>query len=377
MFLINVNMLKKKYTIYFKGKTKAWRFLAIFAASLLSGFMAIAVINYNINPLRYNTNAHSKVANYLSKGLNYEIFDPNINWRMLRREHIRQMPTNPEIIVFGGSRFQEASSKLVKNKSFYNAFIHSDYLEDMFALTKLLLDAKRLPKTLILSVRYQTFVPFEKRDSNDWLTFASEYRAMAKSLSVTTPSLFKTFSLEDWTELFSVEALKQQLELRRSVASQPGPTKEALSKEFDLIKADGSMAWSAKHQKLFTEKYALKDALNKFKRNEKKRLETDPELVVALGKLIEFLQSQGTRVVFAQTPFHPVYYSKILNTPYGEDLQRIEMEAHRLAKAHNTIAVGSFDPNKIGCPVSTFIDWHHANGDCLVKIFNAIPELGN
>jgi hypothetical protein len=220
-------------------------------------------------------------------------------------------------------------------------------------------------------------VPFEKRDSNQWLTFAPEYRAMTKHLGLTPTSWSKTFpsQVQEWGSLFSVEVLKQQIELRRNARSQPGPSKDTFSEEFDVIKADGSMNWSGKHQKIFTAEYALDDALSKAERNKAKRLEIDPALVAGLGKLIEFLQSQGTRVVLAQTPFHPVYYLKMANKSYGEGLRRIEKEAYHLAETHNALAVGSFDPEKVGCPTSTFIDWHHANQDCLAKIFNTIPNL--
>jgi hypothetical protein len=56
-------------------------------------------------------------------------------------------------------------------------------------------------------------------------------------------------------------------------------------------------------------------------------------------------------------------------------LQRIEAQAYDLAQTHNVVAVGSFNPEKIGCSASMFIDWHHANQECLAKIFNAIPNL--
>lgn len=363
--------------ITFFKKNQGWKYLTIFLGGLLIVFASVAISNYYLNPLMYNSSYHRQVASYLAKGYNYEIFDPNINWRLLRREHIREMTNTPDILLFGGSRFQEASSKLVPNKSFYNAFIHSDYYEDVLALTKILLDAKRLPKTLILSVRYQTFVPFDKRNSNEWLTFAPEYRTLATELQLTSTSWLQTFptQLQDLGNLFSVEAMKEQIKSRQNTSSSPKETKEIFSEEFDIIKTDGSMNWSGKHQKKFTSEYALKDSSKKAKLNQGKQLEINSTLVEGFGKLIDFVQSQGTRVILVQTPFHPAFYSKVSNQPFGKDLQRIEAQAYDLAQAHNVVAVGSFNPEKIGCSASMFIDWHHANQECLAKIFNAIPNL--
>ncbi len=351
-----------------------WKYLILFFGGLATFFGAVAVANYNFNPLMYSSSSNRKVASYLSQGLNYQIFDPNLDWRLLRREQISQMNKTPDVIVFGGSRWQEATSNLVKGKSFYNATIHNDYFEDMLAFSKILLDAKRLPKTLMLSIRFDTFTPIEKRSSDLWLTFLPEAQSMAKQLDIVTPS-WKRFNSEYWTSLFSIEALKQQIEFRLNTSLRPGLTQNLMSEELDLIRSDGGLVWSEKHQKLFTFDSALNDAKNQFDKDKVKRLEFDPIAVAGLGKLIDFLHSQGVRVVLAQTPFYPTYYSSIIKTPYGKDLQRIEAEIYRLAKEHNALVAGSFDPQKVGCPASTYIDFNHAHEDCLLKVFEAIPGL--
>ena len=367
--------MKVNFTKRLQGEIQWWKYLLLLCGGLATLFAAVGIANYNLNPLMYSSGSNKKVAKYLSQGLNYQVFDPNLDWRLLRREHLRQMPETPEVIVFGGSRWQEATSKLVKGKSFYNAVVHNDYFEDMAGFTQILVDAKRMPKTLILSVRYDTFTPIEKRSSDLWLTFLPEYQAMAKRLGLPTPSWLETFSSRYWTSLFSVEALKQQIDLRLNTSSRPGPIKESFSEEFDIMRSDGALTWSRKHEKKFTSESALKDAKKRAEKDKTKRLKVNPDSVAGLAKLLKFLNSQGTRVVLAQTPFHPAYYSSISNTPYGKDLQRIEAEAHRLAKEHGALAVGSFNPDKLGCPASTFIDYHHANQECLVKIFQAIPDL--
>ncbi len=194
-------------------------------------------------------------------------------------------------------------------------------------------------------------------------------------LGLAIPSAQETFSSRYWTSLFSVDAFKQQIELRLNTNSQPGVTKETLNDEFDIIRSDGALTWSKKHQKRFTSETALNDAKKKADANKTKRLEISQNNVSGLGKLLDFLNRQGTRVILAQTPFHPAYYSSIADTPYGKDLQRIEAETNRLAKEHGVLAVGTFNPDKVGCTTSNFIDYHHANQDCLANIFNSIPDL--
>lgn len=86
-------------------------------------------------------------------GYNYAVFDSNIDLHGLRREHIKRLQEPRQVVLFSGSRFQEAVPALFPGQSFYNANIHSDYIEGAMAITELLLRHQRLPDTFILSVQ--------------------------------------------------------------------------------------------------------------------------------------------------------------------------------------------------------------------------------
>ena len=141
----------------------------------------------------------------------------------------------------------------------------------------------------------------------------------------------------------------------------------------DVIGADGSLRWSQEHLQKFTPEYARKDALKYLEQNRNKKLVIDSQELLALERLLALLNQKGVQVVLAQTPFHPAYYREIADTPYGQGLRQIEVEAERIATAYGAVAIGSFDPDRIGCPESMFIDWHHAVPECLQKIFAAMP----
>jgi hypothetical protein len=42
--------------------------------------------------------------------------------------------------------------------------------------------ANRLPRTMVLSIRYQTFMPHDRRNSDMWKAFTPEARGMADRL---------------------------------------------------------------------------------------------------------------------------------------------------------------------------------------------------
>ena len=130
-------------------------------------------------------------------GRNYAVLDANLDLRAIHREHIRQMRETPDIVIVGGSRWQEAAVALVPGWKSLNAFVHNDYYEDLLATTELLQRYNRLPKTLMLSIRFVSFQPNDIRASSQWKEYGEEYRAMARTLGLTDPGWLATFRIRE------------------------------------------------------------------------------------------------------------------------------------------------------------------------------------
>jgi len=164
----------------------ARRFLAALVAVVGAGVLLIAGANYFLDPLHFSASGKGQVAAVLLSGKNYAVFDANMDFRGLRREAIAQMTRTPDVIVFGGSRFELATPDLFPGKTFYNGFVHNDMFEDLVAFSGLLYEHKRLPKNLVLTVRYKTFLPIDPvlREMNEFKVFWSEYRSMACCLGI-------------------------------------------------------------------------------------------------------------------------------------------------------------------------------------------------
>ncbi len=348
--------------------------LFIFLGVVIIVLSLIAIANYHLDSMVYKESHKALVAAVLETGKNYSIYDPNIDMRGLRREHLNITQQPVEVMISGGSRWQVASSEMFLGKTFYNAHIHSDMLEDMFAIAELLTENDILPDMLIMSVRYMTFSPVEKKNSALWLNFVPEYRKMANRLNVDTHSWVDTLQVKRWFDLLSVKGLWNQINYRISNTHSPAPTDNYSMESLDVLGADGSLRWSTKHQKEFNVDYALNDSQQRIEKNKKKKLYIDPNAVKALENLIRYLQEQNVRVVLAQTPFHPAFYEGIQGTEYMRGLEKIEAEAHRLANKFHFDAVGSFDATKLGCTADMFMDWHHANVNCLQKVTDSIPN---
>lgn len=339
---------------------------------VIAAIALTAVLNARLNPMVYRPVHMAWIGEQMEQGKNIAIYDPNINWRALRREQIQGLDETPQVVVSGGSRWQEAAASHVPGKTFFNAHGHSDYNEDFFAIVHLLEQNGRMPETLVLSLRYRIFEPVELRSHTGWREWAPEYRAMADKLDLESHSASETHKMAHWTALLSVEDLWGQIRLRSNAEEIAGPTDAHTFKTLDVIGSDGSLRWSDENTALFTPDFAENDAKKRLARFVDFDLQIDEGMVADVDVLLSYLKDQNVNVVLAQTPFHPAFYDGIQGTKFGETLAAIDAIGDRYAETYGIQKVGSFDPHELGCPREEFIDWHHGTPDCLAKVFDQI-----
>src|SRR5438046_5519926 len=230
----------------------AKRFLAAVSAVVGSGVWSIAGANYFLDPLHFSAPGIRQVAAVLLAGKNDAVFDANMDFRGLRREAIAQMTQTPDVIVFGGSRFELATPDLFPGKSFYNGFVHNDVFEDLVAFSGLLYEHKHLPKNLVLTVRYKTFLPIDPvlRETDEFKLFWSEYLSMADRLGIPKESWLDVVPLGYWSHLLSVDNIVRHVSYRLDGTRQ-GPTDAAQMDDMDVIHAAGASGLPTEHSATF------------------------------------------------------------------------------------------------------------------------------
>lgn len=353
------------------------KWLAVLLCGVLVILGGIAFANYKLNPLIFSKAEQVAVAETLMSGSNVMIVDSNIDWRGIRREHIQRMNYTPEVLIFGGSRWQEATSDALPDKKMYTAFAQNDHLEDMMALTELLYSAKRMPRTLVLSVRFATFELLDKRVAWWWKTLAPEYLAMGRRLEVETRPWWEWMPYEKWQSLFSMELLMAKAEQYSKHHLTWRPATELHHDQYDITGVDGALRFSANRLKKESGANAEAAATAKGKKDAKGRLTIDRKLLAQLPVLLKFLRDQGVQVVFAQTPFHPAYYDQIKDTDYYRDLMQIETELKNVAGAAGLQVIGGFDAKEVGCAPEQFRDFNHGDSACLASILRQIKFAAN
>lgn len=348
------------------------KYIAIFSLVVVALLALIGSVNYALNPLVYSRSEMAAVATALVSGHNVKVSDSNIDWRGIRREHIARMRTTPDVIVFGGSRWQEATGDSLPGHSMYTAFAQNDHLEDMMGLAQLLDKHGRLPKTLVLSVRFATFEQLDKRVAWWWKMLAPEYLEMGARLGVQTRPWHEWVPTEKWLGLFSLNLLGAKLQQYTRQGLHWEPTTRLSDDDFDIVATDGALRFSRQRLQKENGDYAQRTAMAKGRKDAKTRLTIDQALAAQLPPLLDFLKARGVKVVFAQTPFHPAYYEQIKDSPYHADLTRIENELKSSAQKADLQVIGGFDAVEVGCRANQFRDFNHGDSDCLKKILAQI-----
>jgi hypothetical protein len=349
-------------------------YLALAFVLLLAGIAAIVKANGAYAPEMYQPGHLQEIGEALAGGEGYAVFDLNLNIRELRDAQLERLTRRPEIIILGASQWQEAHAGLLPRHDLLNVHVHRDYYEDALGVVEMLVRHDKLPRRLVITIRDKMFTPVGERKDFLWLPGVPYYRAMAERLSLESHTVWETYPLHRARELISLPLLYGNAMRWYNAAEWPHATHAHSHKTLDILLPDGSIKWSDRHRESFTQERAREVSLSyaEASRNDPPRI--DPKGVHAIDTLLAFLAARGVEVFLAHPPFNPTYYAAVADSPYMHGLRRVEQVTRELAAKHNLAIIGSFDPERLGCKVSQFIDAEHSNPDCLR---NLLAELGH
>jgi hypothetical protein len=200
---------------------------------------------------------------------------------------------------------------------------------------------------------------------------------MAQRLNTEPPSRIDNFPYAHWLNLFSINKLTHQIKMRLNHEGDGlGPTTAQSLPNMDVLRADGSLAFSDKHRKGFTPEAARAGSAKKAAEDVKKvPVKPDPKQLAQLKMLLEFLKAKGVATTILITPQHPAYWDGIAGSPYGQTLVDLEQELGRITSAAGAQFVGSFNPHNAKCPETAYRDFIHVENDCLQTIFDKIKLI--
>jgi len=160
------------------------------------------------------------------------------------------MTRTPQVIVFGAA-VSSWRRRIFFRENLLQRLRPQRRVRGSRRLSGLLYEHKRLPRNLVLTVRFKTFLPIDPvlRETDEFKLFWPEYRSMADRLGIEKESLLDVLPCY-WSHLLSVDNIMRHVAYRLD-GKQQGPVDAATMDNMDVIHADGSMAFSKEHSESF------------------------------------------------------------------------------------------------------------------------------
>jgi len=289
-------------------------------------------------------------------------------------------PTDAECAILGSSAATQISS-FRPNKSLskicsslVNLSVVGGTLEDYIVLSGSIMQNKKPPKTIIISI-YPWTLNFN-RDPR-WLHYKTNFLNMMNKIIYNSDAILKdldeteSYNLKLFKNLLDLEYFKSSLDLLRS--------KNDLSIEFAnkfdynlgsshaVLLPDGSRTHSNEYIKS-----SLKLKVDGISGNQNYKIISgkwySQNAIEVFTQFVLYLK-KNFKVVLVMTPLHPEVWN-FSEQPVVTAMKIVELKVHEIAKSLKIQVIGSFNPKKIGCTAEEFFDETHPKDLCLFKLEN-------
>lgn len=347
------------------------KFIATFFVTALLLLMVVAFINYYFDPsgiFDESKSIEKEMASSLQNNKNIFISN-NFDDRFFQLSRIEKEEKAYSAIITGSSRVMPIRSQTV-GTDIINLGVSGACLDDHVVLGVMATE-KFSPKSVILGVDPWLFNKNLVNINKSGLKGGYEY-AFAKIGSFVSSKINSINNSEKYFQLinfgYTKESIKKIIKLNGAGGAAFAET------EFNIpvsgktiIRSDGSREQYMRPELL--EQSAIDNAAIAYSKIPVYNLqyfEYSEESFQIFLNLLDYLSKQS-KVVLILPPYHPVAYPKIIqNYPA---VFAIESKLRDEASKRGIQVLGSYDPEKIQCLNSDFIDGMHPTERCWGKIF--------
>lgn len=321
-------------------------------------FGGIPTVNYILDPghVYHGHEYIDKVITGIKEGYYVEgISDIDERLYKLRFAELHQGESF-DYLALGSSRIMTVSEDIMHGRTFLNLSISSCQIEEIVAFYQICKDFKIHYSNVLIPVDPSLF---NGHYIDDRWKCLGDYVNEFMGEDVTGSKL-------DWDiiwNLFSVSYFRTAL---RSCIDGDKELKyvKTATNEGATFRTDGSFTWqravreapqSIIDEKAHTTHFHLyKDYYDISKKR-----------VALFTKLLERMKADGIKIHFVCSPFHPVFYKKLLQLKGARDAFDY---VDRYAKENNIPLIGSFNPADEGLTESDFYDGPHVRKEIMDKI---------
>jgi hypothetical protein len=356
------------------------KYLKSIAWLCLFSLMVVAIVNFTVDPGhiypslltpdKHGKSSHRKLVEQLFQS-DYGIYFSTNIWNLRDTKHELALHSNSvqcAVIgsshVIGISSIGEKTSLSDNCSTLINIGVPGASLEDYLALSETILQNKNPPKIIVFGVD-----PWALNFNRDvrWKRYSQKYLAMITKLVGGSSYNPTNANLEPLLNLINREYFLRSLSL---IGSKKNRLIE-LAPKFDqqvgvenmVILPDGSIIYSAERIREINS--AEITGIHEYKIINGQWFHE--QAVELFTLLVNFLQQQEFKIIFALTPYHPKVWN-LKEQSVVSAMKAVELKIHEIAKSTGVQVIGSYHPGKIGCKADEFNDAMHASSTCLDKL---------
>lgn len=343
-----------------------------FGLGLAATLILMAAVNFMVDPSRLfrGGGPEQRLAAALIAG-RHMIGADNYDERLAQRLIIQQLPAAPRLAVFGSSRIMPAGTSLL-GAGVFNHAVSGGTLQDAVGLLGLYEDRTMLPQNVLLAPDPWVFNAHSQM--NDWQTLADavEHQRHRLGLEGKTEGQ-RPASRHQMAALISLDYFLASLRAIGRVGGDGG-WNESSDDNSPLVvrRADGSLkypdqSWDMASVASMAARWASADAV--YAMSKYQRL--DPDMTALLEAQLDRLAAAGSHVRLVLVPFHPAAWRVLSVRPDMTMIAAAEDYLRQQAGRRGLLLLGSYDPNRAGCPAAEFMDALHPDETCLARFLTA------
>lgn len=333
----------------------------IFSALILS--FLVSVNYWGDGAKIFHPDYENKIADIIFKNQNATNIS-NYDERILQKELINRLHTNPDVLILGSSRTMLINSTFFDNKKLINNSVSGASIEDLIAIYQIYVEKNILPKKIIVGID-----PWLLNDNNGqtrWKSLEKEY------LSFSNEKKERNKSILDYKmkQLFSFSYFQASFKNLPNVIggkSEPITSNEKYNQTTTKL-VDASLSYGKQYREVSNEQVNNK-AKNYISGNIysiEGFNSLSPKILQEFEQLCLSILENNIELSFFLSPYHPIVYEKVVQN-YSIVLD-VENQVVKFAEEKGIKYFGSFSPQKAGVNTTEFYDGMHCKEHAVKEI---------
>lgn len=328
----------------------------------------MAAINYLSDPALVFSNGEyeRQVANGILNNKNIGIVT-NYNERSLQRFLIEGMKAPPDGIIVGSSRIMSIPPDSLGLENGFCNGVSGATIEDIISIIGMYENRNMLPKSIFIGIDPWLFN--DNHGDTRYRELMPEYNDFSAKLNL--KRLTSALQSNAWYEKFEqavsptyFQASIDNIHVLRGIQRErPAPlVTTGLYLEYTNKLADGSMVYSKEQNEKpidVIESEVISAINNGDYYHSANYSVLSPVIINQFTNLVNYLQSNNVTVTFILPPFHPLYYTHIVENPEYRMLIESETLVRSFAEERGISVIGSVNPERVDAEAADFYDYIH------------------